>query len=51
MQNYPLKITQITYVMVSNALKLPGPPAVRAFILWMSTFVTKLNLYPKNGCC
>ena len=30
---------------------VPGSPAVRAFILWMSAFVTKLNLYPKNGHC
>lgn len=26
-----------------------GPPAARVLILQMSIFVTKLNLYPKNG--
>ena len=29
----------------------PGPPAKRALILRMNTFVTKLSLYPKNGYC
>ena len=29
----------------------PGPLAKRALILRMNTFVTKLNLYPKNRHC
>ena len=64
MQNFPLEATQITSVIVLNAWNCkfygalpntlpgrrpPGPPAAKALIHRMSAFVTKLNLYPKNG--
>ena len=67
MQNCPLKSTQIAYVMALNALnhktysalhtppgtfaESPGSTTARMLILCMSTFVTKLNLYPQNSHC
>ena len=51
MQNFPLEATQIASVLALIALickilpppPLPGPPATKALILWISTFVTKLK--------
>ena len=61
--NCPLEATQILSVMVLNAQiwkiygaspwTLPGefPPVESVLILQISTFVIKLNLYPKNRHC